>query len=187
MEPVTIKAGDVKPSIADVLPILKKAAKDRIPTISNAAVVCDGERVYLLASDRYVAVRSVFHTGEELPTFRFFASIEALEILKSRPVNEVLHISENGFVAKWQQDIELPGTPLDSFPDLERLIDGAWNDKDYFTPAKPDHMCGCDPLLVKHIKDVIIIPRLNNMAGAWRIQAKNRVEGVIMPRKLGNV
>lgn len=187
METVTIKAGDVKPSIADVLPVIKKGAKEGFSSISHAAVVSDGSRVFFAASDRYIALRSVFHTGEDLPTFRFFASVEMLEIIKSQPVNAVVQVSDEGFEIKGTLNVELPGVSLADFPDLERLIDEAWNDKDYFTPTKTDLMCGCDPLLVKHIKDVIIIPRLNKMAGAWRIQAKNRVEGVIMPRKLGNV
>lgn len=185
MTEVKINMRELKASIADVLPVMKAGAKQHAPILAHAAVVSDGETVRFEATDRFCVVYSTFAwaDGDELfPEFRTFVDVDTLTALKGYGTMSDLAVDGEGFVLRKKDDttrfsVSEPG----DWPDLKHFVDDAWGDEDYFTPGDETEPAAVNPMIVKHIKDVQIIPRLNKSRRQWRIQAKGRVKGVLMP------
>lgn len=185
MTEVKIDMRALKASIADVLPVMKVGAKQHVPILAHAAVVSDGETVRFEATDRFCVVYSTFAwaDGDELfPEFRTFVDVDTLTALKGYGTMADLGVDGEGFVLRKKDDatrfnVSEPG----DWPDLKHFVDDAWGDEDYFTPGVETEPAAVNPMIVKHIKDVQIIPRLNKSRRQWRIQAKGRVKGVLMP------
>ena len=185
MTEVKINMRELKASIADVLPVMKAGLKQAIPTLAYARVVSDGETVRFEASDRFCVVYSTFAWAdgdERFPEFRTFVDVDALTALKGYGTMADLSLDGEGFVLRKKDDatrfsVSQPG----DWPDLARFVDETWGDKDYFTPGDETEPAAFNPMIVKHIKDVQIIPRVNKSRKPWRIQAKGRVKGVVMP------
>ena len=186
MTEVKINMRELKASIADVLPVMKVSAKPHAPRLAHAAVVSDGETVRFEATDRFCVVYSTFAwaDGDELfPEFRTFVDIDTLTAIKGYGVSAQLFLDEDGFALRKRDDSTRfsVGEPDGDWPDLKYFVDNAWDDGDYFTPGEETEPAAVNPMIVKHIKDVQIIPRLNKTRKQWRIQAKGRVKGVLMP------
>lgn len=185
MTEVKINIRGLKASIADVLPVMKTGAKQHATILAHAAVVSDGETVRFEATDRFCVVYSTFARasgGELFPEFRTFVDIDTLTAIKGYGAMADLRVDGEGFVLRRGDDttrfnVSQPG----DWPDLQYFMDNAWDDEDYFTPGKETEPAAVNPMIVKHIKDVQIIPRLNKSRKQWRIQAKDRVKGIIMP------
>ena len=185
MTEVKINMRELKASIADVLPVMKVSAKQHAPLLAHAAVVSDGETVRFEATDRFCVVYSTFAWAdgdERFPEFTTFVDVDTLTALKGYGTMADLGVDGEGFVLRRGDDatrfnVSQPG----DWPDLKRFVDDAWGDKDYFTPGDETEPAAVNPMIVKHIKDVQIIPRLNKSRKQWRIQAKGRVKGVLMP------
>lgn len=189
MSEVKINMRELKASIADVLPVMKAAEKSNIVTITHALVESTIGEVYFQATDRFCAINSVFARedgGNRFPEFRFFVDIESLNILKAHAPSNGIEVTPDGFTVltphgrRHVPGVEQPG----DWPNLQWFIDGAWDDPDYFTVGENTKPAGFNPLIVKHIKDVVIHPRLNDMNKPSRIKAHDRVKGVIMPISL---
>lgn len=185
MSDVKIEMRALKASIADVLPVMKIGAKQHVPLLAHAAVVSDGETVRFEATDRFCVVYSTFAWADgddKFPEFRAFVDVDALTALKGYGNMADLSLDEEGFVLRKGDDatrfsVSEPG----DWPDLARFADEAWLDGDYFTPGEETEPAAFNPMIVKHIKDVQVIPRLNKTRKPWRIQARGRVKGVVMP------
>ena len=186
MNDVKIDMRELKASIADVLPVMKVGAKQHAPLLAHAAVVSDGETVRFEATDRFCVVYSTFAWAdgdERFPEFTTFVDVDTLTAVKGYGVAAQLFLDEDGFVLRKGGDSTRfsAGEPDGDWPDLARFVDEAWGDEDYFTPGKETEPAAVNPMIVKHIKDVQIIPRVNKSRKPWRIQAKGRVKGVVMP------
>ena len=185
MTEVKINMRELKASIADVLPVMKVGAKQHVPLLAHAAVVSDGETVRFEATDRFCVVYSTFAWAdgdERFPEFRTFVDVDTLTALKGYGTMADLRVDGEGFVLRRGDDatrfsVSEPG----DWPDLKYFVDDAWGDEDYFTPGEETEPAAVNPMIVKHIKDVQIIPRLNKTRRQWRIQARGRVKGIIMP------
>lgn len=185
MTEVKINMRELKASIADVLPVMKAGAKQHAPILAHAAVVSDGETVRLEATDRFCVVYSTFARtdgDERFPEFRTFADVDTLTALKGYGTMADLGVDGEGFVLRKGDDatrfnVSEPGNWLD----LDRFVDEAWGDWNYFTPGDETEPAAVNPMIVKHIKDVRVIPRLNKTLKPWRIKAGDRVKGVLMP------
>lgn len=191
MTEVKIDVRALKVSIADVLPVMKSGAKQNVPILAHAAVVSDGETVRFEATDRFCVVYSTFawaDGGERFPEFKTFVDVDTLTALKGYGTTADLSLNEEGFVLRKGDDatrfnVSQPG----DWPDLAHFMGDAWGDEDYFTPGDETEPAAVNPMIVKHIKDVRIIPRLNKTRRQWRIQAEDRVKGILMPVRLSEV
>ena len=186
MTEVKIDMRELKASIADVLPVMKVGAKQHVPLLAYARVVSNGETIRFEATDRFCVVYSTFAWAdgdERFPEFTTFVDIDTLTAVKGYGVAAQLFLDEDGFVLRKGDDSTRfnAGEPDGDWPDLAHFVDDAWGDKDYFTPGEKTEPAAVNPMIVKHIKDVQIIPRLNKSRRQWRIQAKDRVKGILMP------
>ena len=185
MTEVKINMRELKASIADVLPVMKAGAKQHAPILAHAAVVSDGKTVRFEVTDRFCVVYSTFAWADgddKFPEFRTFVDVDTLTALKGYGTGVDLRVDGEGFVLCKGDDatrfnVSQPG----DWPDLARFADEAWGDKDYFTAGDETEPAAFNPMIVKHIKDVQVIPRLNKTRKPWRIQARDRVKGIVMP------
>lgn len=186
MNEVKIDMRALKASIADVLPVMKAGAKQHAPILAHAVVVSDGETVRFEATDRFCVVYSTFAWAggdKQFPEFSTFVDVDTLTALKSYGIMADLGVDEEGFVLRKADDTTRfsVGEPDGNWPDLAHFVDDAWDDTDYFTPGEETEPAAFNPMIVKHIKEVQIIPRLNKTRRQWRIQARDRVKGIVMP------
>ena len=185
MSDVKIDMRELKASIADVLPVMKAGLRQHDPILAHAAVVSDGKTVRFEATDRFCVVYSTFAWADgddKFPEFRTFVDVDTLTAIKGYGAGADLRVDGEGFVLRKGDDatrfsVSQPG----DWPDLARFVDDAWDDTDYFTPGDETEPAAFNPMIVKHIKDVQIIPRLNKTRKQWRIQAGGRVKGIVMP------
>ena len=188
MNDVKIDMRALKASIADVLPVMKAGLKQSFPTLTYARVVSDGETIWFEATDRFCVVYSAFAwaDGDEwFPEFSTFVDIDTLTAIKGYGVAAQLFLDEDGFVLRKGDDSTRfnAGEP-DEWADLARFVDEAWGDEDYYTPGEETGAAAFNPTIVKHIKDVQVLPRVNKTRKPWRIQAGGRVKGIVMPMGL---
>lgn len=146
--------------------------------------VIDGH-MYLYATDRFVAVES--HVGEtDGDDVSLHFSQDVLKTVCSFPpasrvtvVGEALQAESAGTVNTFQAvDVDFDA------PDIKKLIDMAWDDDNYFTPADDIEPYGLDVGQVKHIKGCVLVPRLNRTGGGVRFQAPGRVRGIVAHTRL---
>ncbi len=176
---------DLKASIADVLPVMKKGERNHINVLTHALVESDGTQVWLQATDRFIIVNSTFAWGDDLPVFKFLTSIQALTAIKSYGANARVTVDGDGFhISSGANEICYGQDGNYDWPDMAKLFDQAWGDKNYYTPGENTAPVAFTPLLVKHIKDVKLYPRLNDSYRPSRFAAGGRVRGVIMPVKI---
>ena len=186
MTEITITGRELKASIADVLPVMKNSRKQLIETIAKALVISDGRRVKFQSTDRFIVVESQFYERGEnddaLPEFRFLADIPSVEALKTVGMTDLVTVTAEGFGSG---RINVPAEDAAEWPALYKLMDETWNDPNYFKWEDDGGLFydAFRPELVKHIKDVLILPRRNGTGRPSRIYAKDRVRGVIMPTR----
>ena len=186
MTEITITGRELKACIADVLPVMKNSRKQMLPPIAKALVVSDGWAVKFQATDRFIVIESTLNGSrnaeDELPKFRYVVDIPSLEALKTIGMSDTVTITSDGFKS---ERVTVQGEDAAEWPALYKFMDETWNDPNYFE-WKDDHGRVSDafrPELVKHIKDVLILPRTNGVGQPSRIYAKDRVRGVIMPTR----
>lgn len=188
MSEVKIDMRALKASIADVLPVMKAGLKQSIPTLAYVRVVSDGETIRFEATDRFCVVYSTFAWADgdnNFPEFSTFVDVDTLTALKGYGTMADLRVDREGFVLRKGDDatrfsVSGPG----DWPNLTHFMGDAWGDEDYFAPGDETEPAAVNPMIVKHVKDVKIIPRLNKTRSQWRIQAGNRVKGILMPVRL---
>ena len=186
MTEITITGRELKASIADVLPVMKNSRKQMLPPIAKALVVSDGWVVKFQATDRFIVVESQFYERGEnddaLPEFMFLVDIPSFEALKTVGMADRVTVTAEGFCSG---RINVPAEDVAGWPALHKFMDEAWNDPNYFEEEDDGGLVSdaFRPELVKHIKDVLILPRRNGVGRPSRFYAKDRVRGVIMPTR----
>ena len=150
---------ELKPALANVLGTIKNVAN--LPPLEAAKIVVGGGKIKFLATDRFAAIEHeiAYSTDAE---FSYVLDAESLQLLAKLPPLQSVEFTPSGVVAK-----NIKFTPADlDFPTVtQRLIDAAWKDEwleDEEQGAKSRNagiITGYSPALVKHIKDVEIIPQ----------------------------
>ena len=176
-----ISVQELKPALTNVLGTIRKT--EDMPTIAQARIVSDGERVTVTATDRFIAFEQVLYERKgdkdpfDLDPFELNISLEALELINKLPKGRSLEIDGGGVRAG-----KITFSPSDEdYPNVQSLIDNAW-DNEQWNALERKFLAGYNPQLVKHIKDVKIIPHPQG-AGRARLQAP-RLKGVIIGVKI---
>ena len=178
----------MKQSFADISPILTKTRKTGMKSLEYANLRVEGGRMYLYATDRFVAVES--YVGEtDGDDVSLYFSQDVLKTVCSFPpssrvsrvgvVRQLLQVDSAG-VANTFRPVEID---FDA-PDIKKLIDMAWNNDNYFIPADDIEPYGLDVGQVKHIKGCVFVPSFNRRFGGIRFQAPGRVRGIVAHTRL---
>lgn len=175
---VTIK--QFKQNIADILPIVKRSQKDRLPAISQARIFNDGKQTIMQAADRYVVVNSIIEEDDDWGEFEMFLTPETLALMKSQTSGNVI-ISDDRITIN---GINYPAAVPVEWPAVDRLVEEVWGDENYNTPGESAEPCAYRIELLKHIKDAEIIPRRNKPHAPTRFKAGQRAYGIIQPKKV---
>lgn len=176
---MAIKMKDFKASVADVLPILMR--NEGIHSISHARIVGDGEKITMWAADRFVIVETLLSEGGEHEPFTAYVSAYTLALAKTHHADSRIYCTKD---AIFVNAVEYPTKQVDDYPNAEKLLNEVWEDDEYFTLSKDsDKIAGYNIAYIKHIKDVMVIPRINNAQAPTRFFANGRVRGIFQPRK----
>ena len=170
-----ISMQELKPALTNVLGTIRKT--EDMPTIAQARIVSDGESVTVTATDRFIAFEQSLWEGGGVDPFELNINLESLELINKLPKGRQLEIDGGGVRAG-----KITFSPSDEdYPNVKSLIDNAWDDEQW-NALERKYLAGYNPQLVKHIKDVKIIPHPQG-AGRARLQAP-RLKGVIMGVKI---
>ena len=174
---------DLKPALTNVLGTIKNVAN--LPPLEAAKIVVGGGKIKFLATDRFAAIEHeiAYSTDAE---FSYVLDAESLQLLAKLPPLQSVEFTPSGVVAK-----NIKFTPADlDFPTVaQRLIDAAWKDEwleDEEQGAKSRNagiITGYSLALVKHIKDVEIIPQPHGGQQA-RLRAPG-LRGLLMGTQIG--
>ena len=156
---MTLLIRDLKPALANVLGTIKNVKN--LPALEAAKITVGDGKIKFLATDRFSAIEHeiAYNTDAE---FSYVLDAESLQLLAKLPPLQEVEFTPLGVVAK-----NIKFTPVDlDFPSaVSNLIDNAWKDewlKDEEQGVKSRNagiITGYKPTLVKHIKDVEIIPQ----------------------------
>ena len=150
---------ELKPALANVLGTIKNVKN--LPTLEAAKITVGDGKLKFLATDRFSAIEHeiAYHTDAE---FSYILDAESLQLLAKLPPLQEVEFTPLGVVAK---NIKFTPADLDFPSAVINLIDAAWNDDwldDEEQGVKSRNVgiiTGYKPSLVKHIKDVEIIPQ----------------------------
>ena len=150
---------ELKPALANVLGTIKNV--NNLPTLEAAKIVVGNGKIKFLATDRFSAIEHeiAYHTDAE---FSYILDAESLQLLAKLPPLQDVVFTPDGVVAK---NIKFTPADLDFPSAVINLIDAAWKDEwlnDEEQGVKSRNagiITGYKPTLVKHIKDVEIIPQ----------------------------
>ena len=150
---------ELKPALANVLGTIKNV--NNLPTLEAAKITVGDGKLKFLATDRFSAIEHeiAYHTDAE---FSYILDAESLQLLAKLPPLQEVEFTPLGVVAK---NIKFTPADLDFPSAVINLIDAAWKDEwleDEEQGAKSRNaglITGYRLTLVKHIKDVEIIPQ----------------------------
>ena len=150
---------ELKPALANVLGTIKNV--NNLPTLEAAKITVGDGKLKFLATDRFSAIEHeiAYSTDAE---FSYILDAESLQLLAKLPPLQDVDFTPDGVVAK-----NIKFTPADlDFPTVaQNLIDAAWKDEwledeqQGIDVHNKGLITGYRPALVKHIKDVEIIPQ----------------------------
>ena len=150
---------DLKPALTNVLGTIKNV--NNLPTLEAAKITVGDGKLKFLATDRFSAIEHeiAYSTDAE---FSYVLDAESLQLLAKLPPLQEVEFTPDGVVAK-----NIKFTPADlDFPTVaQNLIDTAWkeewleDEEQGAKSRKAGIITGYKPTLVKHIKDVEIIPQ----------------------------
>ena len=156
---MTLLIRDLKPALTNVLGTIKNVINT--PSLEAAQIVVGDGKIKFLATDRFAAIEHeiTYNTDAE---FSYALDSESLQLLAKLPPLQQVRFTSSGVIAK-----NIKFTPADlDFPTVaQNLIDAAWKDEwleDEEQGVKSRNagiITGYKPSLVKHIKDVEIIPQ----------------------------
>ena len=175
----------MKQSFADISPILTKTRKTGIKSLEHANLrVIDG-RMYLYATDRFVAVESYVGEADGDDVSLYFSQ-DVLKTVCSFPPTSRVTVAGNALQAESAGTVSTFNAVEVDFdaPDIKKLIDMAWNDDNYFTPGDDIEPYGLDVGHVKHIKGCVLVPRFDRLGGGIRFQVPGRVRGIVAHARL---
>ena len=150
---------ELKPALANVLGTIKNVKN--LPTLEAARITVGDGKLKFLATDRFSAIEHeiAYHTDAE---FSYTLDAESLQLLAKLPPLQEVEFTPLGVVAK---NIKFAPADIDFPSAVSNLIDAAWKDEwleDEEQGAKSRNaglITGYRLALVKHIKDVEIIPQ----------------------------
>ena len=168
---------ELKPALTNILGL---TGDDTLPMINGAYVVNNQAGLKLYATDRVTAIENKFHPTEDpAEEFEYFLDREAVQLISKLPLNRMVTFNPSGVNS---QNIEFK--PADeNFPKtVIELIDNAWHGAWFELPKVEGWEVGYNPALLKHIKDVVIIPHPNGLNQARLIAPGMR--GLTMAKKV---
>lgn len=172
---MTLLIRDLKPALTNVLGVIKR--NQHIPTLEAAKITAGDGKLKLLATDRFIIIEHAIDYKIE-QEFSYALDGESLQLLAKLPPLQQVDFTPDGVVAK-----NIKFTPADvDYPEaIEKLLEDAWGD-DWKKPAEREWELSFKPELVKHIKDVLIIPHPKGGQKA-RLQAPD-LRGLMMGARL---
>lgn len=186
-----LKKDQLKAAIADIAPMAKRVDKT-LPVMRRARVAYRKGALWLEGTDRFIALRTLIapismEQGEGWEDFEL--SVESLELLAKLSPTKIEVTPEGVTVLSGTGNVKLEkindGTSL---PAIEKMIDENWDKpyEEWGINGEIEEPVGFRPDLIKHIKDVVVVPRRVNSNKPARLVTKqgNRIEGIIMPVRM---
>ena len=171
---------ELKPALTNIIGL---TGDDTLPMINGVYVVNGEAGLKLYATDRVTAIENKFHPTEDpAEEFEYFLDREAVQLISKLPLNRTVTFTPDGVSS---QNIEFKPADEDFPKTVIELIDNAWNDAWLELPKVEGQVIGYNPALLKHIKDVVIIPHPNGFNQARLIAPGMR--GLTMAKKVKNV
>ena len=168
---------ELKPALTNAIGL---TGGDTLPMINGVYVVNDQAGLKLYATDRVTAIENKFHPTEDpAEEFEYFLDREAVQLLSKLALNRAVTFAPDGVSS---QNIEFKPADQDFPKTVIELIDNAWKDAWLELPKVEGQVIGYDPALLKHIKDVVIIPHPNGFNQARLIAPGMR--GLTMAKKV---
>ena len=171
---------ELKPALTNIIGL---TGDDTLPMINGVYVVNGEAGLKLYATDRVTAIENTFHPTEDpAEEFEYFLDRESVQLLSKLALNRTVTFTPNGVSS---QNIEFKPADQEFPKTVIELIDNAWKDAWLELPKVEGQVIGYNPALLKHIKDVVIIPHPNGFNQARLIAPGLR--GLTMAKKVKNV
>ena len=171
---------ELKPALTNIIGL---TGDDTLPMINGVYVVNNQDGLKLYSTDRVTAIENKFHPTEDpAEEFEYFLDREAVQLLSKLAPNRVVTFTPDGVSS---QNIEFKPADQEFPKTVIELIDNAWKDAWLELPKVEGQGIGYNPALLKHIKDVVIIPHPNGFNQARLIAPGMR--GLTMAKKVKNV
>ena len=168
---------ELKPALTNIIGL---TGDDTLPMINGVYVVNGESGLKLYATDRVTAIENKFRPTEDpAEEFEYFLDREAVQLISKLPLNRVVAFSPAGVSS---QNIEFKPADQEFPKTVIELIDNAWKDAWLELPKVEGQVIGYNPALLKHIKDVVIIPHPNGFNQARLIAPGLR--GLTMAKKV---
>ena len=168
---------ELKPALTNIIGL---TGDDTLPMINGVYVVNGEAGLKLYATDRVTAIENEFHPTEDpAEEFEYFLDREAVQLLSKLAPNRTVTFTPDGVSS---QNIEFKPADQEFPKTVIELIDNAWKDAWLELPKVEGQVIGYDPALLKHIKDVVIIPHPNGFNQARLIAPGMR--GLTMAKKV---
>ena len=171
---------ELKPALTNIIGL---TGDDTLPMINGVYVVNGEAGLKLYATDRVTAIENKFRATEDpAEEFEYFLDREAVQLISKLPLNRTVTFTPDGVSS---QNIEFKPADQEFPKTVIELIDNAWKDAWLELPKVEGQVIGYNPALLKHIKDVVIIPHPNGFNQARLIAPGMR--GLTMAKKVKNV
>ena len=168
---------ELKPALTNIIGL---TGDDTLPMINGVYVVNNQAGLKLYATDRVTAIENKFDPTEDpAEEFEYFLDREAVQLLSKLPLNRTVTFTPDGVSS---QNIEFKPADQEFPKTVIELIDNAWKDAWLELPKVEGQVIGYNPALLKHIKDVVIIPHPNGFNQARLIAPGMR--GLTMAKKV---
>ena len=168
---------ELKPALTNIIGL---TGDDTLPMINGVYVVNGETGLKLYATDRVTAIENKFDPTEDpAEEFEYFLDREAVQLLSKLALNRTVTFTPDGVSS---QNIEFKPADQEFPKTVIELIDNAWKDAWLELPKVEGQVIGYDPALLKHIKDVVIIPHPNGFNQARLIAPGLR--GLTMAKKV---
>ena len=168
---------ELKPALTNVIGL---TGDDTLPMINGVYVVNDQAGLKLYATDRVTAIENKFPPTEDPAVeFEYFLDRESVQLLSKLALNRLVEFTPDGVSS---QNIEFKPADQEFPKTVIELIDNAWKDAWLESPKVEGWDIGYNPALLKHIKDVVIIPHPNGFNQARLIAPGMR--GLTMAKKV---
>ena len=168
---------ELKPALTNIIGL---TGDDTLPMINGVYVVNNQDGLKLYATDRVTAIENKFHPTEDpAEEFEYFLDREAVQLISKLPLNRTVTFTPDGVSS---QNIEFKPADQEFPKTVIELIDNAWKDAWLELPKVEGQVIGYNPALLKHIKDVVIIPHPNGFNQARLIAPGMR--GLTMAKKV---
>ena len=168
---------ELKPALTNIIGL---TGDDTLPMINGVYVVNGADGLKLYATDRVTAIENKFRATEDpAEEFEYFLDREAVQLLSKLAPNRTVTFTPDGVSS---QNIEFKPADQEFPKTVIELIDNAWKDAWLELPKVKGQVIGYNPALLKHIKDVVIIPHPNGFNQARLIAPGLR--GLTMAKKV---